>query len=110
MTDTKALDALIEAVEAGGTIQPFVFQDALNHGEHAPCAGEAFEAYHGDLNAAKALHEALLPGWGYAFGDDEKGAAGVVARDLQSEEIEAHSEIPARAWPLAVLKAYRASL
>lgn len=112
-TDTTALDALIEAVEKGELHEVNIVLGnwfSLDHSIPWSTVSDINSAFRGSLDAAKALHEAMLPGWGYAFGDDEKGAAGVVARDLQSEEIEAHSEIPARAWLLATLKAYRASL
>ena len=48
---------LIEAVEAGTAI-PLSFI-CLSPEEHH----HAFRAYNGSLDAAMALHEALLPGW-----------------------------------------------
>lgn len=66
MTDTKALDALIEAV-ARGLPSPTNWRNfsAVPTGdEYNPGPILAHRAYYGDLNAAKALHEALLPGWG----------------------------------------------
>ena len=103
MTDTTALDALIQAVEAGepnrndGTLYR-LFGDNWVH------AWDVIDR--GSLDAAKALHEALLPGWGWTvsadgasvYGDDPKVYDGDDARS------------PARAWLLAILKAYRASL
>lgn len=97
---TDDLDALIEAVEEGEWFGDLPRPQVL-------LTDLCWKAFNGSLDAAKSLHDELLSGWTYAFGDDEKGAAGVVARDLQSEEIEAHSENPARAWLLAILKAYR---
>ena len=62
MTRKEALADLIAKVEAGQHGR-WTF-DAL--GEDA--SGLALDAYHGSLNAAKALHEAMLPGWAYRIG------------------------------------------
>ncbi len=59
---SDALDKLIEAVEAGtvdATEGPSVFNSSLGD-IWDECAALA---YHGSLDAAMALHEALLPGW-----------------------------------------------
>jgi hypothetical protein len=76
------------------------------------CPGHAINAYNGDLNAAKALHEAVLPGWYYTI----KQQVSVGARmhvevttpatggDRQYEN-GYHPTNPARAWLIAILKA-----
>lgn len=56
-----SIAALIEAVEAGtATTRDFI--DAFGR---IPMGNdiEAYNAYNGSLDAAMALHEALLPGW-----------------------------------------------
>ena len=65
MTQTRkgALQELLAMVDAGGKIQPFLFQDAFNNQNHANCAGEAYDAFDGSLDAALAMHNAVLPGW-----------------------------------------------
>jgi len=61
----QALSDLLAKVEAGGTpIQPYLFQAVFNNSSHVNCAGEAFSAYaDGSLDAALALHNAVLPRW-----------------------------------------------
>jgi hypothetical protein len=65
-------------------------------------------AYNGDLNAAKALHEAVLPGWRYLIRSWGK-------IELETEErgdfhplnycTGFERDNPARAWLIAILKA-----
>jgi hypothetical protein len=62
-TRKDALKELLARVDAGGKIQPFLFQDAFNNQNHVNCAGEAYDAFDGSLNAALAMHNAVLPGW-----------------------------------------------
>ena len=69
-------------------------------------AGNAY--WHGDLNAAKALHDAVLPGWEWGVTDNEEnpsGPAAFVARWGVDNGFEASSNTPARAWLLAILEA-----
>lgn len=102
-----ALDRLIEAVEAGtwdGSWRGV--QDAV-----ADIDSLAFSrAYHGTLDPALALQEALLPGWlwwgGYSQGVPMMNY-GVWHPDAEWEVIDATDPIPARAWLLAILRAYR---
>jgi hypothetical protein len=95
MDDRNALAAMIEAVEAGigpPWRQVFGRDDTIN----------AAKAYHGSLDAANALHEALLPGWSCAM--NTNGSAQVI--DPMWERFHGESQNnPARAWLLAVLRA-----
>ena len=105
----SALDELIAAVE-GGTAVPLDFDAAFE-------GAKSFEhlhsrmAYHGKLDHAKALHDALLPGW---VARPQIGGPVTVwhctLEDWDSgEEIEANNmPDPARAWLLAILRALRA--
>lgn len=103
--DRDALEKLIAAVDAGdpnrndGTLYRLFGDDWVY-------AWDVIDR--DDLNAAKALHEALLPGWGWLIGDG--GSATV----LPPDNIRAMGVIgptarvisnPARAWLLAILKA-----
>ena len=60
------------------------------------------QAYKGSLDAAKALHEAVLPEWDWRL--RSSGCAWVwrTAMDLQESR---EQETPARAWLLAILEA-----
>jgi hypothetical protein len=103
---TADLDKLIAAVEAGDDARVILKSDAAGD-RHMQQVSHAF---HGSLDAAKALHDALLPGWvtwdashtyfGYEWsltnGDD---AVYTCSKDT-----------PARAWLLAILRAYRWTL
>jgi len=66
-----------------------------------------YEAFSGSLDAAKALHEALLPGWGWHC-----GVYGARVWEYPGDEWhpERRSDVempenPARAWLLAILTA-----
>lgn len=61
------------------------------------------DAFHGSLDAAQALHEALLPGWHFDI-DSEAGGVCVFKSALDSAEL-GKCECLARAWLLAILKA-----
>lgn len=97
------LRGLIEAVE-GGT---FLMDVRPLNGLEVT----AYKAFGGSLDAAKALHEALLPGW--KWGRQWSSHMWVEPNDMPGrsdrfygEEIDASNA--ARAWLLAVLRALEA--
>ena len=114
MTDTTALDELINAVEAGEPFANIDFYTPLD------CLNDDFDlgltarsAYNGSFDAAKALHDALLPGYGYGVGpwgarvwlySDNPSWDGIMRFEVDLVDL------PARAWLLAVLRAYRAQI
>ena len=61
----------------------------------------------GDINAAKALHDAVLPGWRYSITHGPSGDAAVVAKRLgeQVDNLGVATDDPARAWLIGVLSA-----
>jgi hypothetical protein len=67
---------------------------------------KAGEAYRGSLDAAKALHEAVLPGWTWVWAGYGQGHVtpreGKYSRLAQSAECKNN---PARAWLIAILEA-----
>jgi hypothetical protein len=103
------LERLIAAVEAGTFLM-----DILTPGD---CERDAYSAFSGSLDAALRLHEALLPGWGWAV--DWRDDGFVMAwlspnlnRMSEAERATAplvdernYSGKPARAWLLAILRA-----
>ena len=99
-----ALDKLIEAVEAGE-----VSDWAFGSGYPRTVLGDKWEtgmnAYCGSLDAALALHEALLPGWRARLDIGRRRRCWMISPDNQ--KLDAYGLTPARAWLLAVLKAYR---
>lgn len=100
MTD---LDKLIEAVEAGWWVGDTT--SIFENDEHM----NAYKAYHGSLDAAKALKCVLLPNWKWGsvdHGDGEYGA-GVGVSEFD-EFVSTSNFSEARASLLAILKAYRA--
>lgn len=98
------LQKLIERVERGEAVKwaDFVLHVGI---KNARLAGSAQS---GSLDAAKAMHEALLPGWWYSLDwvmasvtngpDDDDGP-------WFNAAIEGN---PARAWLLAILRAHAA--
>lgn len=92
------LDKLIEAVKAGEFLL-----DAIP----ARYETTAYQAFSGSLDAAKALHDALLPGWGYRVSPCYAAVMhpSVTGNDVTKDAVV--NDNPARAWLLAILKAYR---
>lgn len=115
MTDTAqadALRALIEAFEVNDlrSVSAKHIHDAF--GLHYQ--NRFWQAYQsGSLDAAKALHEALLTGWACTLVMTYPLASAAVFQITENGShtigkhrvVEAHNDIPARAWLLAVLKA-----
>lgn len=94
------LDRLIAAVELGGTPHGDVFFGAYRI--------EQRNAYHGSLDAALALHKALLPGWSITLENDDGNIhAAVWPCGEIGEQHGAEGPTLARALLLAILRAYR---
>lgn len=109
MTDLFALKELRDKVAAGtATKRDFILSDLVPHDR------SAFRAFNGSLDAAKALHEALLPGWrvedmhqkfdGSAFRRLGKWQV-CIERVKDFVEVSSMDHSPARAWLLAILTA-----
>jgi hypothetical protein len=117
------MERLIEAVEAGTVAQTtnaivrYATWQAVAIGPDLDTPGLASRAYNGSLDAALRLHEALLPGWGWAV--DWRDDGFVMAwlspnlnRMPEAERAAAplvdernYSGKPARSWLLAILRA-----
>lgn len=103
------LDRLIDAVERGeATLSQVadlcipVWPNGENHWMHVSVS---FAYDREDLNAAKALHEALLPGWEWILGPSNAKIYPYSGSPLKSWS--GMADNPARAWLLATLRAYR---
>lgn len=74
------------------------------------CHDHAYRAFQGSLDAAKALHEALLPGWHWSVSGDYAAVMDHDGSDdfLGLKHFPASSPQPARAWLLAILRALAA--
>ena len=108
----EKVDALIKAVQDGiGWYEWLPHDDALPE----EWILTARDAYGGSLDAAKKLHDILLPGWGWTL-NATSGTSGKYAQDATVDVINpfrvfgANAVTPARAWLLAILRAYRAEL
>lgn len=103
---TDALTRLADAVEAGTAtdFQFYAFRDGLS-GTVAETK-TMIRAYNGSLDAAKALHEAVLPGWDIqivTYEDDNFEAS--VSKPLEVKTYDGVSPCMARAWLLAIIRA-----
>lgn len=101
-----ALDELIEAVEKGSDLG---FRFWFEHDDAIPDFDTRMlceAAHNGSLDAANALHDALLPGWDWCVTPTVVS----VYSAMDNEPIDADMAPPARAWLLAILKAYRAQV
>jgi hypothetical protein len=112
----SALRELIEAVERGdATPAHFNTVWGYHQGRYVAGPGQwAHEAYGNDLNAARALHEAVLPnadGWWWSVEHEDPEPPGFRAwvwnnrQPLHKIRVNALGHDPARAWLLAILKA-----
>lgn len=98
-TRKEALQELLAKVEAGSPDKDDVYAGwpfAMN-GEHM----HAWGSYNGSLDAAKALHEAVLPGWEWRLRDTGCAWVWRTATDLQGAR---EADTPARAWLIAIIK------
>ena len=102
MTRKEALAELIAKVEAGrvhGTLTAQILADT-------DMDVELFlDAYEGSLDAAKALHEAVLPNYGVGIGMPATKEYCAELFDENDDSTFAFAEAPARAWLLAILHA-----
>ena len=103
---TDAITALREQVEAGD--HRVGMWDAVRSPLHPHAPEYARQAFLGSLDAAKALHEALLPGWKW----DVNTAGASVFMMAHPHDGNAHGHRddtnPARAWLIAILRALEA--
>ena len=113
----KALDKLIAAVESGGdAIQHNIYIKAAHaftpESAYGKCPFyEVPHAFYGSLDAAKALHDALLPGWRVSMMEQsDQFGVGVAEDGIWHAMISSTNANPARAWLIAILKAYRSTL
>lgn len=104
--DRDALRELLAKVEAGSNllvIDGFAAQAFPPENAYGKCTFHLVgKAFSGSLDAAKALHDAVLPGWEWRGRDDGRWWVWRTASDLQVGEADGN---PARAWLIAILKA-----
>ena len=117
MTRLDALIALRDKVMSGDAKTTQDIWDAFSiDGGMTHHALGVFPAYNGSLDAAKALHDAVLPGWTVnnlhqlRKPDNGMPTTGVWSCLLfrygpQILHVETKAETPARAWLLAILEA-----
>jgi hypothetical protein len=101
VTRLDALKELAAKVEAGECRQEEISCAAFDvQPTLTPWRGVCGEAYNGSLDAAKALHEAVLPGCKWGVGDVWSGVYwdGYYLHEPSDDN-------PARAWLLAILRA-----
>ena len=100
MTRKEALAELIEKVEAGEW-DAAGFSRALSYDDCRRL--DAYRAYEGSLDAAKALHEAVLPGWEWHLGPSNAKIYPYNGSPVKSWD--GMADTPARAWLIAILRA-----
>ncbi len=115
MTRIDALRALYEAVKAGearSDWMPWIDPTDRTRGLLPYRFADFPAAYFGDLNAALALHEAVLPGWFFCIANNsafvtKPDGPMIVPFDWDGDMGQYHAEAttPARAWLLAILAA-----
>ena len=114
MTKLEALKELAAKVEAG-QCRPREIEDTAfnvwterqNGHPRWYFASSAMKAYYGSLDAAKALHEVVLPTgmWAWQLWTDHNGVPTAVIDGFAFSTPEVTADNPARAWLLAILNA-----
>ena len=102
MTDIDALKSLLAKVEAG---EWDAFWDKPRGTAVHSYQFEFDNAYNGSLDAAKALHEAVLPGLTWSISGPIIAAYTVYVSSGGHGILCANNAFPARAWLIAILKA-----
>lgn len=105
-----AIRKLIEAVDVGGLskVNERLADMYSDLGDEWPWDWMSMvnSAYKGSLDAAKALHEALLPGWVFDFTND---GGFVMDSSGDSNQYSSYGDAQvSRHWLLAILRAYEA--
>lgn len=109
MTDQiEALRTLIEKVEEKR--HPQEVHEAARDALDLTSVSLARQAYCGSLDAAKALHEAMLHGWSWEFRESGFGSGqAAIWNPLNAPHhggtTRVDNDVPARAWLIAILKA-----
>jgi hypothetical protein len=105
MTQTRkeARIELRDKVKAGEWPGLISFHEANIIG--AGRAHKCRDAYNGSLDAAKALHEAVLPGWFPGMSQNIHFGDWYVWVQTKTLHHDARDQDPARAWLLAILEA-----
>ena len=105
MTRKEALQELLAKVEAVETMN---YRDPLDLVRAWRSPLEYFnitdlvtQSHDGSLDAAKALHEAVLPGWRFTIWADGEV---VYQDDIKGTPVDRKCD-PARAWLIAIIKA-----
>ena len=106
MTQLAALRELAEKVAAG--IWDWEQDYADWDSQYMPDIGTCRLAYIGSLNAAKALHEAVLPGWRARLDIGKRFRCWVISPT--NVKIDEYADNPARAWLLAIIRARASEL
>ena len=114
--NTQTLQRLLDAVEAGETPNDDLIIAALGHrrisgGWYVPRLVKWImdPADIRAMGAAKSLHDALVPGWDLLITTYEDGLFEVsVSEPLSVKTYDGLSEIIARAWLLALIRAVMA--
>ena len=120
--NTQALQRLLDAVESG-TAMNGDFADAFHMKGPSKPYWMGTSAYNNNsLDAAKALHDALLPGWAiermswwpgghwtfHLWGTSDPDHNGDRWHNHTDGRVEASNTDPARAWLLALIRAVMA--
>lgn len=112
-TQAEALDRLIAAVDAGEFPDDITARQLGMTAEYGglPIIKTMYAAFSGSLDAAKALHDALLPGCFSGLSQNiHSGQWYAWVQDKSTWHYDAKNREPARSWLLAILRAYRGTL
>ena len=107
MTDLEALQELLEKVKSGShnsVLDTVVMMHSNSLGFRMPSkAQRIMNSYNGSLDAAKALHDAILDDYLFLVGGNWVEVWLPFGGDIH--KYHARNDIPARAWLMAILSA-----
>ncbi|MFG6591242.1 hypothetical protein [Sulfitobacter sp. 1A12157] len=110
---SNALDDLIAAVEAGtvdGKFSPLYERAIYPITQNMDEVYLTSDAYNGSLDAALALHNAVLPTWDWRAEENVNGYVshiGPAREEFMPSTMAVSLESAARAWLLAILRAMK---
>jgi hypothetical protein len=104
MDKLEALTALRDKVKAGNWDCSFPNRGLIGLGS-AKRVHNTISAYHGSLDAAKALHDAVLPDIKMIYAGINSGLGASFTISAGNKSHNGHAETPARAWLIAILEA-----
>lgn len=100
MERKQSLEALLASIDAGTEFAKGLRSRVFGHTGNAKLC---LDAYIGSLDAAKDLHDAVLPNYRARIDIGKRFRCWIISPS--NAKMDAYSDSPARAWLIAIIKA-----